>query len=217
MRFRWRRVPGWMTVKNIAADTTAVRWSPRSGRCSRVRRATARASSRRRCLGPYQRSANALGSALAKTYIQSVWTCEAKEMTETLCGQRFLAPLVREMNRMLDAALTAFATLRLQQPCPCLILHARYERVCEGGVIASLPAGPGEGRRAGGVPTSGRSQTGYDFTSDSGMPEKVAASGKSRFQLVPRSVLTFHPAGMAVVEKLSVIALPRPIEAAPYG
>jgi putative transposase len=37
---------------------------------------------------------------------------------------------------MLDAALTAFATRRLEEPCPYLILDARYERVRERGVIA---------------------------------------------------------------------------------
>jgi putative transposase len=43
------------------------------------------------------------------------------------------------MNKTLDAALTAFATRRLDEPYPYLILDARYERAREGGVIASQP------------------------------------------------------------------------------
>jgi hypothetical protein len=58
-------------------------------------------------------------------------------VTETLCGHSFSASSVSEMNRTLDAALTAFATRRLDEPYPYLILDARYERVREGGVIAS--------------------------------------------------------------------------------
>jgi putative transposase len=41
------------------------------------------------------------------------------------------------LNRTLDAALRAFAARPLAEPYPYLILDARYERVCEGGVIAS--------------------------------------------------------------------------------
>jgi putative transposase len=44
------------------------------------------------------------------------------------------------MNKTLDAALTAFATRRLDEPYPYLILDARYERAREGGVIASQAA-----------------------------------------------------------------------------
>ena len=52
----------------------------------------------------------------------------------------FSASSVSEMNKTLDAALTAFATRRLDEPYPYLILDARYERAREGGVIASQAA-----------------------------------------------------------------------------
>ena len=73
-------------------------------------------------------------------------------MTETLCGHSFSASAVSEMNRTLDGALAAFATRRLTEPYPYLILDARYERVREAGVISSQAvlvaiAVDGEGRR----------------------------------------------------------------------
>ncbi len=85
----------------------------------------------------YQRSERALVSALAEMYVQGVSTRKVKAVTETLCGHSFSASSVSEMNRKLDAALTAFATRRLDEPYPYLILDARYERAREGGVIAS--------------------------------------------------------------------------------
>ncbi len=88
----------------------------------------------------YQRSERALVSALAEMYVQGVSTRKVKAVTETLCGHSFSASSVSEMNKTLDAALTAFATRRLEQPYPYLILDARYERAREGGVIASQAA-----------------------------------------------------------------------------
>lgn len=85
----------------------------------------------------YQRSERALVSALAEMYVQGVSTRKVKAVTETLCGHSFSASSVSEMNKTLDTALTAFATRRLDEPYPYLILDARYERVREGGVIAS--------------------------------------------------------------------------------
>jgi putative transposase len=41
------------------------------------------------------------------------------------------------MNQSLDAALTAFVGRRFDEPYPYLVLDARYERVREGGIIAS--------------------------------------------------------------------------------
>src|SRR6201996_2014667 len=100
----------------------------------------------------YQRSERALVSALAEMYVQGVSTRKVKAVTEQLCGHSFSASSVSEMNKTLDAALTAFATRRLEEPYPYLILDARYERVREGGVIASQAvliavAVDGEGRR----------------------------------------------------------------------
>jgi hypothetical protein len=70
-------------------------------------------------------------------YVQGVSTRKVKEVTETLCGHSFSASSVSEMNRTLDTALTAFATRRLDEPYPYLILDARYERARDGGIIAS--------------------------------------------------------------------------------
>jgi putative transposase len=69
-----------------------------------------------------------------------------------LCGHEFSASSISEANKSLDAALTAFSRRRLGEPYPYLILDARYERVREGGVIASQAvliavAVDGDGRR----------------------------------------------------------------------
>ena len=85
----------------------------------------------------YQRSERALVSALAAMYVQGVSTRKVKAVTEQLCGHSFSAASVSEMNKTLDTTLTAFATRRLEEPYPYLILDARYERAREGGVIAS--------------------------------------------------------------------------------
>jgi putative transposase len=85
----------------------------------------------------YQRAERALVSALAEMYVQGVSTRKVKAVTETLCGHSFSASSVSAMNQTLDAALSAFAARRLEEPYPYLILDARYERAREGGVIAS--------------------------------------------------------------------------------
>ncbi len=100
----------------------------------------------------YQRSEKALVSALAEMYVQGVSTRKVKAVSETLCGHSFSAAAISGMNQTLDAALTAFSTRRLAEPYPYLILDARYERVREGGVIASQAvlvavAVDGQGRR----------------------------------------------------------------------
>jgi putative transposase len=100
----------------------------------------------------YQRSEKALVSALAEMYVQGVSTRKVKAVTETLCGHEFSASSISEANKSLDAALTAFSRRRLGEPYPYLILDARYERVREGGVIASQAvliavAVDGDGRR----------------------------------------------------------------------
>ena len=59
--------------------------------------------------------------------------------------------------------------------------------------------------------------TGQPGLSLSAIGVDVAASGKLRFQLVARSAPISQPAGFALVEALSVTALPWPIRAEPYG
>lgn len=100
----------------------------------------------------YQRSEKALVGALAEMYVQGVSTRKVKAVTEALCGHEFSASSISQVNKSLDAALTAFSERRLAEPYPYLILDARYERVREGGVIASQAvliavAVDGEGRR----------------------------------------------------------------------
>jgi putative transposase len=100
----------------------------------------------------YQRSEKALVGALAEMYVQGVSTRKVKAVTEALCGHEFSASSISVVNKTLDAALTAFSERRLEEAYPYLILDARYERVREGGVIASQAvliavAVDGEGRR----------------------------------------------------------------------
>jgi len=85
----------------------------------------------------YQRSEKALVSALAEMYVQGVSTRKVKAITEELCGHSFSASSISEATARLDASLKAFFERRLEEPFPYLILDARYERVREGGVIAS--------------------------------------------------------------------------------
>ena len=85
----------------------------------------------------YQRSEKALVGALAEMYVQGVSTRKVKAITEELCGHRFSASAISEINKKLDGELAAFAERRLAEPYPYLILDARYERVREAGVIVS--------------------------------------------------------------------------------
>ena len=82
----------------------------------------------------YQRSEKALVSALMEMYVQGVSTRRIKQITEELCGHEFSASAISEINKQLDAELTAFMTRRLEEPFVYLILDARYERVRELGV-----------------------------------------------------------------------------------
>lgn len=83
----------------------------------------------------YQRSEQALVASLAEMYVQGVSTRKVKAITEELCGHAFSASSISEINKGLDARLAAFATRRLEEAFPYLILDARYERVREGGVV----------------------------------------------------------------------------------
>ncbi len=85
----------------------------------------------------YQRSEKAFVAALAEMYVQGVSTRKVKAITEELCGHSFSASSISVLNKGLDEALTAFAERRLEEPYPYLILDARYEKVCEEGVIRS--------------------------------------------------------------------------------
>ena len=85
----------------------------------------------------YQRSEKALVGALAEMYVQGVSTRKVKAVTEQLCGHSFSASAVSSINKQMDRALKEFAERRLEEDFPYLILDARYERVREGGVIAS--------------------------------------------------------------------------------
>jgi putative transposase len=85
----------------------------------------------------YQRSERALVAALAEMYVQGVSTRKVKAITEELCGYSFSASSISTINKKLDENLAQFATRRLSEAFPYLILDARYEKVREAGVIAS--------------------------------------------------------------------------------
>ena len=85
----------------------------------------------------YQRSEKALVAALAEMYVQGVSTRKVTEITEALCGQSFSASTVSRINKKLDSELEQFATRRLEEEYPYLIVDARYEKVREDGVIRS--------------------------------------------------------------------------------
>jgi hypothetical protein len=70
-------------------------------------------------------------------YVQGVSTRKVKAITEELCGHSFSAASISAMNQRLDDTLAHFAGRPLAEAFPYLILDARYERVCEAGVIAS--------------------------------------------------------------------------------
>ena len=85
----------------------------------------------------YQRSEKALVGTLTEMYVQGVSTRKVKEITEELCGHEFSAATVSRMNQTLDEELGKFASRRLEEEYPYLVLDARYEKVREDGVIRS--------------------------------------------------------------------------------
>jgi putative transposase len=100
----------------------------------------------------YQRSEKALVGTLAEMYVQGVSTRKVKAVTEALCGHSFSASAISAVNKTLDEALAKFASRRLDEAFPYLILDARYEKVRESGIIVSQAvqiavAVDGEGRR----------------------------------------------------------------------
>ena len=60
-----------------------------------------------------------------------------KPITEELCGHSVSASTISGINKRLDKTLTAFAERELDEPMPCMILDARYEKVRDNGVIRS--------------------------------------------------------------------------------
>ena len=85
----------------------------------------------------YQRSEQALVSALAEMYVQGVSTRKVKAVTEELCGHEFSASTVSEINKRLDSKLATFANRKLEEDYPYLIMDARYEKIRDNGVIRS--------------------------------------------------------------------------------
>jgi len=85
----------------------------------------------------YQRSEKALVGALTEMYVQGVSTRKVKAVTEELCGHEFSASTVSRMNQSLDKELEKFASRKLEDAYPYLILDARYEKIREHGVIRS--------------------------------------------------------------------------------
>lgn len=85
----------------------------------------------------YQRSEKALVAALTEMYVQGVSTRKVKAVTEELCGHEFSASTISRMNQSLDKELEKFASRRLEDAYPYLILDARYEKIREHGVIRS--------------------------------------------------------------------------------
>jgi putative transposase len=85
----------------------------------------------------YQRSEKALVGALTQMYVQGVSTRKVKAITEELCGHEFSASTIGRLNQSLDEELEKFATRKLEEDYPYVILDARYERVREDGVIRS--------------------------------------------------------------------------------
>jgi len=85
----------------------------------------------------YQRSEQALVATLAEMYVQGVSTRKVKAITEELCGHSFSASAISAINKRLDDSLAQFAARQLEEPFPYLILDARYEKVREGGIVAS--------------------------------------------------------------------------------
>ena len=85
----------------------------------------------------YQRSEKALFAALTEMYVQGVSTRKVKAITEELCGHSFSASSISEITKKLDDQLEAFATRRLEEDYPYLIVDARYERIRVDGAIRS--------------------------------------------------------------------------------
>ena len=85
----------------------------------------------------YQRSEKALVAALAEMYVQGVSTRKVKAITEELCGHEFSASTISRINEGLDEELAKFASRKLEEEYPYVVLDARYEKVRLEGYIRS--------------------------------------------------------------------------------
>ena len=85
----------------------------------------------------YQRSEKALVMAMMEMYIQGVSTRKVKAIREELCGHEFSSATVSRIVQRLDEELEQFASRRLEEPYPYLVLDARYERIREAGTVRS--------------------------------------------------------------------------------
>ena len=87
--------------------------------------------------GRYQRSEKALLAAMGEMYIQGVSTRRVSAIVEELCGLDFSAGTISNITKQLDEELRKFATRRLEEEYPHLVLDARYEKIREDGVVRS--------------------------------------------------------------------------------
>src|SRR5512137_2978923 len=85
----------------------------------------------------YQRSEKALVAALAQMYVQGVSTRKVAAITEELCGHEFSASSISAITARLEEQLEEFSRRPLNEAFPYVVVDARYERIREGGVIAS--------------------------------------------------------------------------------
>src|SRR5215207_11581894 len=76
----------------------------------------------------YQRSEQALGTALMEMYLQGVSTAKVRAITEALCGTSVSKSQVSALVGRLDPELAAWRTRRLTAAAyPYLVVDARYE------------------------------------------------------------------------------------------
>ena len=85
----------------------------------------------------YQRSEQAFVLALMEMYLQGVSTRKVKTITEELCGCAFSRATVSRLAAGLDIQVKAFASRRLDQACPFLMLDAMFLKVREDGQVVS--------------------------------------------------------------------------------
>ncbi len=82
------------------------------------------------------RSERALTAALAEMYVQGVSTRRVRKITEELCGTEISSSQVSRATKLLDEEIGQWRSRSLD-PCPYIVLDARYEKVRIGGVVVS--------------------------------------------------------------------------------
>jgi len=90
---------------------------------------------RTRLFERYQRSEQAFLLTLQEMYLAGVSTRKVRRITEELCGSEISASSVSRAVRRLDEDLAAWRNRRLSEPCPYLIVDARYGLVRQGGRV----------------------------------------------------------------------------------